>query len=480
MKDWNKNYILDIKGLQTEPLTAEEIVLQFRDEHESQGIYAKIVGSNEWMELSSIIQNLNIEAQKNFNSFTQNINESVDVEPLAPKLRLVKSQIIDTPTTEEENQDQEAHQSQSTIFISNPSSSSGTNYNPTPSAPQNISNIKTSLITILMLAFIISVILFGYLFFVMKQSVSGIIQSSDRDNIEFSGTKYKIDILSEKEALTWKNALKPELDKLSLKYKSTHEAINPKRASIVQRTNQIIQKYSVVTAAMIQAKRSATILSIHFDKKNESDNLELRKLESAIDIAGSYIAPDIANSLYDRKFDLIVDQIRKSGFDTIRKKVKVETEELKLSIEETLNDAAQISNESEALINNKLFKPNNEFEREDECITNTSGEFKLNLRPGRYIMYVNPKNDINEIKLPKYWAKQILIKSTSANTLIIQENEQSIGYPLSVWNISELKNLKTNQDLLRTDIESLNKIKKEIDDLISKIDSAQRTDVKID
>ena len=132
------------------------------------------------------------------------------------------------------------------------------------------------------------------------------------------------------------------------------------------------------------------------------------------------------------------------------------------------------------MVNTKLFLPNNEFEREDVTTTNTAGEFKLDVRPGRYIIYISPKNDIQETKIPIYWAKQTFIKSMAANKIIVQENEQGTGSPLSVWSNAEVKSLKINHEKLKSDITTLRILRKEIDELTSKMERVQSITVKLD
>jgi len=313
----------------------------------------------------------------------------------------------------------------------------------------------------------------------MKQPVTGFIQN----NNEISGSlnvRYKIEILTEKEAFKWKNTVKSDLDKLSLKYKSKHEDINPKIQELVLKTNQVVDKYSTVAMAMLQAKRSATLLSIHFDPKSETDIAELLKLESAIDVVGTYLTQDVMTKLTNKKFTDLSDLIRKTGFDTIKKKASAEIEEFKTSIDLILNEAGPIVDESDTLVNTKLFLPSNDFEREDVTSTNIAGEFKLNLRPGRYIIYISPKNDIQEIKIPNYWAKQILVKSMSANKIVVQEIEQGTGSTSSVWSITEVKSLKINHEKLKLDVITLRKLKKEIEELTSKMEGIQNTAVKLE
>jgi hypothetical protein len=476
MENMEKKYVLDIKGMRTQPLTANEVLLQFQNEHESQGVFITIIGSENWIPLDSYLENLRNEAV----SYTESVSEA----GLPPKLKLKKNNSANILATDNTNQPT-SNNSQPPPIISNLTSSNFNNttntLNPTSTTPPSppTSNYKTSIVSIMMMGFIISVMVFGYLFFLMKQPVTGFIQNSN-ENSESLNAKYKIEILSEQEAFKWQTSVKPDLAKLSRRYKSTHEDIDAKILALMHKTDETVDKYTAITIAMLQARRSATILSIHFNPKSESDNLELRKLESALDIVGTYLTQDVMTKLTNKNFTDLAGLIRKSGFETIKKKAGAEIEELGKSIDLILNEAGPIVDDSDNLLNTKLFLPSNEFEREDVTSTNMAGEFKLNLRPGRYIIYISPKNDIQEIKIPKYWAKQILVKSMSANKIIVQENEQGTRSPLSVWSNTDVKSLKINHEKLKLDVITLRGLKKEIEELTLKIERIQNTTVKLD
>jgi len=460
----------------SEPLTAEEVLRQFDNEHESQGILIKINESESWIPLDTYLENLRSESTEN--------TESFNTASSPPKLKLINNNprnVLATDTTVNTNQQTTStSQSQPTVSsLGTPSFINTSNPTYTSPLPTPISNHKTSLVSIMMMGFIISVMIFWYLFFLMKQPVTGFIQN----NNEISGSlnvRYKIEILTEKEAFKWKNTVKSDLGKLGLKYKSKHEDINPKIQELVLKTNQVVDKYTTVAMAMLQAKRSATLLSIHFDPKSETDIAELRKLESAIDVVGTYLTQDVMTKLTNKKFTDLADLIRKTGFDTIKKKASAEIEEFKTSIDSILNEAGPIFDESDTLVNTKLFLPSNEYERQDVTSTNLAGEFKVNLAPGRYIIYISPKNDIQEIKIPKYWAKQILVKSMSANKIIVQENEQGTRSPLSVWSNTDVKSLQINHEKLKLDVITLRNLKKEIEELTFKMERIQNTTVKLD
>ena len=476
MANYKNSYILNILGMYTEPLTAEEVLQQFDNEQESQGILIKINESESWIPLDTYLENLRSESNK--------ITEAVNTVGSPPKLKLIKNIPINAlaADTAAETEQQTASPSQSQPNVSNLgtpnfNNSSNTTYSPQPPTPT--SSYKTSLVSIMMMGFIISVMIFWYLFFIMKQPVTGFIPNYN-ENPAYLNVRYKIEILTEEEAFRWKNSVKPDLDKLSLNYKSKHEEINPKIQELVLKTNLIVDKYSTIAMAMLQAKQSATLLGIHFDPKSETDIEELRKLESAIDVVGAYLTQDVMTKLANKKFSDLANLIRKSGFDTIKKKASGEIQEFKTSIDLILNESGPIVDESDNLVNTKLFLPNNEFEREDVTTTNTAGEFKLDVRPGRYIIYISPKNDIQETKIPIYWAKQTFIKSMAANKIIVQENEQGTGSPLSVWSNAEVKSLKINHEKLKSDITTLRILRKEIDELTSKMERVQSITVKLD
>lgn len=465
MENAEKKYILDIMGMRTEPLTAHEVLLQFQNEYESQGVFIKITGSENWIPLDSYLENLRNESVTN----TETVNDTGS----PPKLKLKKNNPTNILATDNNTHPALSNNLQSSPIVSN--------LNPafTNPPPLPTSNYKTSIVSIMMMGFIISVMVFGYLFFLMKQPVIGFVQNNT-ENSESSNAKYKVEILSEQEAFKWKNSVKPDLAKLSQRYKSTHEDIDTKILALIRKTDETVDKYSAISNAMLQASRSATILSIHFDSKSESDNLELRKLESAIDIIETYLTQDVMTKLTDKKFADLSSLIRKSGFETMKKKAGSEIEELLKSIDLILNEVGPIVDDSDNLVNTKLFVPSNDFEREDVTSTNLAGEFKVNLAPGRYIIYISPKNDIQEIKIPKYWAKQILVKSMSANKITVQENEQGVGSPLSTWSATEVKNLKTHHEQIKLDVITLRKLRIKIAELISKIERIKNTPVKLD
>jgi len=467
MENVEKKYILDIMGMRTEPLTANEVLLQFQHAHESQGVFISTTESENWVPLDSYLENLRRESLTN----TEPFNDA----GFPPKLKLKKNNPGNISAT--------ANNANTNAALSNNIQSSPivSNLNPvfTNPTPPPTSNYKTSIVSIMMLGFIISVMVFGYLFFLMKQPVTGLVQNNN-ENSGSSNTKYKVEILSEEEAFRWKNSVKPDLAKLSQRYKSTHDDIDTKILALIRKTDETVDKYSAISNAMLQASRSATILSIHFDPKSESDNLELRKLESAIDIIGTYLTQDVMTKLTDKKFADLSNSIRKSGFDTMKKKAQAEIEELLKSIDLILNETGTIVDDSDNLVNTKLFVPSNEFDREDVTSTNLAGEFKVNLRPGRYIIFISPKNDIQEVKIPKYWSKQILVKSMSANKITVQENEQGVGSPLSTWSATEVKNLKTHHEQIKLDLITLRKLRIKIAELISKIERVKNTPVKLD
>lgn len=464
MENVEKKYILDIKGMRTEPLTANEVLLQFQHDYECLGVFITITGSENWIPLDSYLENLRNDAVLN----TQPVNDAGSV----PKLKLKKNNPANILATDNNNQTS-SNNTQASPIVSNLNPAS-TNPPPPPT-----SNYKTSIVSIMMIGFIISVMVFGYLFFLMKQPVIGFVQNNN-ENPESSNTKYKVEILSEQEAFKWKNSVKPDLAKLSLRYKSTHEGIDTKILALIRKTDETVDKYSAISNAMLQASRSAAILSIHFDPKSESDNLELLKLESAIDIIGIYLSQDVMTKLTDKKFADLSSLIRKSGFETMKKKAEAEIEELIKSIDLILNEAGPIVDDSDNLINTKLFLPSNEFDREEVTSTNLAGEFKVNLRPGRYIICISARNDIQEVKIPRHWAKQILIKSMSANKITVQENEQGVGSTLSIWSTAEVKNLKINHEQIKLDVITLRKLRKKITELISKMERIQNTPVKLD
>ena len=313
----------------TEPLTAEEVLQQFDNEQESQGILIKINESESWIPLDTYLENLRSESNK--------ITEAVNTVGSPPKLKLIKNIPINAlaADTAAETEQQTASPSQSQPNVSNLgtpnfNNSSNTTYSPQPPTPT--SSYKTSLVSIMMMGFIISVMIFWYLFFIMKQPVTGFIPNYN-ENPAYLNVRYKIEILTEEEAFRWKNSVKPDLDKLSLNYKSKHEEINPKIQELVLKTNLIVDKYSTIAMAMLQAKQSATLLGIHFDPKSETDIEELRKLESAIDVVGAYLTQDVMTKLANKKFSDLANLIRKSGFDTIKKKASGEIQEFKTSID---------------------------------------------------------------------------------------------------------------------------------------------------
>lgn len=463
MENLEKKYILDIKGMRTEPLTANEVLLQFENEYESVGIFITIIGSDNWIPLDSYLEILRNEAATS----SEPLNEAGS----PPKLKLKRN----NPT----------NNFQPPPFVSNLSSP---NFNNTPNTsnptftappPPPTSSYKTSIVSIMMMGFIISVMVFGYLFFLMKQPVTGFIQNNN-ENSNTLNAKYKIEILSEEEAFKWQTSVKPDLAKLSRSYKSTHEDIDPKILALIRKTNETLDKYSALSLAMLQARISASILSIDFNPRSESDNLELRKLESAIDIVGTHLSQDVMTQLTNKKFTNLSNLIRKSGFEVIKKKADTEIDELTKSIDLILNEVGPIADDSDNLVNTKLFSPSNEYSREDVTSTNMAGEFKFNLRPGRYIVYISPKNEIQEIKNPKYWTKKILIKSMSVNKITVQEDEQGIGSPLSVWSDSEVKSLKIYHEKIKLDVMTLRNLKRQIEELTSKMERIQNTAVKLD
>ncbi len=340
-----------------------------------------------------------------------------------------------------------------------------------PFAPSAPSAPPVRVSSLLMSAFVITLGLVGYIFFLMKQDVAGSArrQAETSSNREIKDLRYTV--LTKAKALEWKESAKARLTAFGEKAKVEAAASEARSMAMIKKAEQIRSQYSSEARSLYQACAHARFLSIAYDQNSAQDIKALRRLELAVESAEAHLPPGTRADLKAGRFASVAMAAKSAGLESLVSAFEITAKPLEARLAEELVRIRPLAEEAAGFARKNMYVVPDEIVASAVGSSDALGLFDINLAPGDYFLI--GASDLSTEAPTTVWAQALQVRPLVENTLRLNEgNLGNIG-PDSLWKPDETR-------VAERDILSIKRQAERISEALKSLQALRETFSKLD
>jgi hypothetical protein len=320
---------------------------------------------------------------------------------------------------------------------------------------------------LLLASLLISTLIAGYVFFLMKQPVNGSATASIGTGSPREVKDVSYAILTRQAGLKWKTASLEKLVLLGNKAKDETAASSGRADTLLAGTNELTAKYGAECRALFMVATNARYLSINFDAKAKADIKALRELESAADLAEAYLSPATRADLTGRRYQSVALATKMEGFPGLSAAFEKEIRLPEAQLTEEYERLRPIVEDATTFLGAMMYVVPEEIPAEARGWTDEFGRFEPKLAPGGY--YVVASKDAAPDGSPLGWAIGFHVKALTENSLSLDDHNLGKKAPESLWQRTDtlaaerdISAIKERARQVRTLLDNIRELRAEI------------------
>ena len=329
-----------------------------------------------------------------------------------------------------------------------------------PSAPATPPHPPAKLSSLMVASLVISLAIAIYIFFLMKQDVSG--SATRRSDVtgtpELRGLKYTV--LTHSEAESWKSAALEKLAAFAAKAKTESDASAGRVSPLVGKADDLATKYAACSQALFLAGTNAKVLGISYTPGAPADIKSLRTLEAAMEIAEPYLSPAARTDMEGTRFGSVALAVTVEGFPKLVTEYEAEIRELESKLSAELDIIRPIDDAAGSFLSKMMYAVPEEVSATESGTADSRGQFTPELTPGDYYIIATAERG-TEVK-PSEWAVGFTVKALADN--VVQLNETNLGNnsPDSLWKPADTSSAEQNIIAIRAQATSIRAVLEKI------------------
>lgn len=334
---------------------------------------------------------------------------------------------------------------------------------PPPGAPSAPTHPPAKLSSVLVASLVISLAIVTYIFFFMKQEVSGsATRATDTAGIRpLRDLRYSV--LTKEDAEEWKAKALERLNAFGNKAKTEAAASETRTAALAEKAAEVVAKYEASSRSLLQVGVNANFMGMSTNPKSEI-KAQLT-LEAAMEVSAPYLKPATWADMQGERFRSVLLAVSMESFPGLSAAFEREILEIESLLKNEQALIRPLADEAGGITSTTLYAVPSDVSVVSTGKTDSLGLFWPELAPGEYYLIARAERVVES--KPTEWALAFTVNPMAENNLKLQEENLGTAAVPSLWKAAETQ-------ATERDIEAIRAQAQRIGDIIDKIRDTRR------